>query len=211
MASEAQTDRRSEILAAAMKVFEANGYNATTVDAIAEAAGVAKGSIYNYFPSKHELFRQLFTDAMAAAEGQAVVILAEQIPAAEKIMRLLDYWFSRLSYHQRLGRLVLEFWVAAARQQQGELAGTFADSYATWRRRLAGVLQQGVKEGAFRADLQTELGAAMIMAILDGIEVQLIFDMHRSVDEEYLAALKRAVLRALGASPEATAEHREVK
>jgi AcrR family transcriptional regulator len=197
MAHEATTDRRSEILAAALKVFEASGYAATTVEAIAEAAGIAKGSIYNYFSSKHDLFQQIFTDAMAAAEAEATPILAEAIPAAEKITKVLDYWFSRLGYYRQIGRLVLEFWVAAAREQQGELARTLANSYAQWRQRLADVLTEGIQEGAFRQDVQSKVGASMIMAVLDGIEVQLILGVYQSVDQEFLTALKRAILTAL--------------
>jgi AcrR family transcriptional regulator len=197
MAQEGTADRRGEILAAALKVFEASGYAATTVDAIAEAAGVSKGSIYNYFSSKHGLFQQIFTDAMAAAEAEAAPILAQAIPAADKISSVLDYWFRRLGYYRQIGRLVLEFWVAAAREQQGELAKTLANSYAQWRQRLAGVLTEGIQEGAFRQDVQSQVGASMIMAVLDGIEVQLILGVYQSVDEEFLAALKRAILTAL--------------
>jgi AcrR family transcriptional regulator len=197
MAPEGVTDRRGEILAAALTVFEANGYVATTVEAIAEAAGVAKGSIYNYFSSKHDLFQQIFTDAMAAAEAEAAPILAQSIPAAEKITKVLDYWFSRLGYYRQIGRLVLEFWVAAAREQQGELAKTLANSYAQWRQRMAAVLREGIEEGAFRPDVQSLVGASLIMAVLDGIEVQLILGVYQSVDEEFLAALKRAILTAL--------------
>ena len=206
MAQEEATDRRGEILAAAMKVFEASGYAATTVDAIAEAAGVAKGSVYNYFSSKRELFQQIFTEAMSVAEEQSLAILSEPIAATDKITRLLDYWFSRLGYHRRIGRLVLEFWVTAAREQQGELAKTFAKNYDQWRQRLAGVLRQGIEEGAFRQELQTQVGASLIMAVLDGIGVQLMLDVYQSVDEEFLAALKRAVLTALSAAREG---HRE--
>ncbi len=57
-------NRRAEILASAQKVFDAHGYAATTVEAVAEGAGIAKGSIYNYFESKQELFRAVFTEAL---------------------------------------------------------------------------------------------------------------------------------------------------
>ncbi len=208
MAREEIASRRGEILAAAMRVFEASGYSATTVDAIAEAAGVAKGSIYNYFPSKQELFQQIFTDAMAVTEEEALGILAEPISAPAKITRLLDYWFSRLSYYRRIGRLVLEFWVAAAREQQGQLAVTFAENYSQWRQRLAGILRQGIEEGAFRQGLQTEVAASLIMAVLDGIEVQLILDIHQSVDEQFIDALERAILMGLSAGRDGETDRR---
>jgi hypothetical protein len=44
------------------------------------------------------------------------------------------------------------------------------------------------------------------MAVLDGIGVQLIFDVYQSVDEEFLAALKRAILTALSGGREGDGE-----
>lgn len=49
-------ERREEILGAAARLFSAGGYHATTVDDVAEAAGVAKGTVYWYFRSKKALF-----------------------------------------------------------------------------------------------------------------------------------------------------------
>ena len=48
--------RSAEILDAARKTFAARGFNATTMDAIAEQAHIAKGTLYLYFPSKREIY-----------------------------------------------------------------------------------------------------------------------------------------------------------
>lgn len=48
--------RREQILDAAMEVFSRKGFAMATTAEIARAAGVAEGTIYNYFPSKRELF-----------------------------------------------------------------------------------------------------------------------------------------------------------
>ena len=53
---EARTRRREEILGCAARVFAAGGYQTTDMQAIADAAGVAKGTLYLYFPGKEELF-----------------------------------------------------------------------------------------------------------------------------------------------------------
>ena len=59
--------RRTDILAAAKKVFARNGYHATTVADIAKAARLSYGSIYWYFDSKDALFH-----ALMESEGQAL-------------------------------------------------------------------------------------------------------------------------------------------
>ncbi len=61
--------RTSEILEAARKVFAEKGFSEATVDEIAEAAGLAKGTLYLYFPSKKEIY--------LAALKNGVVELAE--------------------------------------------------------------------------------------------------------------------------------------
>ena len=55
--SEATT---SEVIAAARKLFAEAGYAATSLDAIAAAAGMTKGAIYHHFPSKQEVFRAVY-------------------------------------------------------------------------------------------------------------------------------------------------------
>ena len=52
-------DKRTEILEAAELIFTSRGYAAARMDDIAEAAGVAKGTLYLYFSSKQELFVSL--------------------------------------------------------------------------------------------------------------------------------------------------------
>ena len=47
----------SELLAAARELFASDGYNATSIDAVAEAAGVTKGALYHHFSGKRELFK----------------------------------------------------------------------------------------------------------------------------------------------------------
>src|SRR5574337_1289444 len=51
--------RRAQIVAAAARVFARKGFDRATISEIAEAAGLAEGSIYNYFRSKEELLAHI--------------------------------------------------------------------------------------------------------------------------------------------------------
>ena len=67
--SPAPARRRGDLLDAAARLFAADGVDATSVAAIAEAAGVAKGSFYRYFASREELvaaLKQRFVDELLA-------------------------------------------------------------------------------------------------------------------------------------------------
>ncbi len=195
--------RRREILAAALIVFDANGYAATTMDAVAAEAGISKGSIYNYFKSKQDLFFQLFSQVVSGAEAAAAEVLGQSKGARQKLEEFLDDCIGRVEQHRRLGRLVLEFWMTAAREQaDGQLASWFKDMYSRWRNLIATTVTEGIASGEFSADADPDTTAALILSMLDGIKIQMILGYRTDIDDEkFYAAMKRTVLSALVAQP----------
>ncbi|MGQ9684428.1 MAG: TetR/AcrR family transcriptional regulator [Anaerolineae bacterium] len=87
-----EAQRRQEILQAAMHVFAARGYHAATTREIAEAADVAEGTVFNYFPSKHDLLLAVFEAgarrmlAMVGRLDPAVPLQEELTARLEKIL-----------------------------------------------------------------------------------------------------------------------------
>lgn len=61
--------KRAAVLAAAQRLFLSNGFAGTSMDAVAEAAGVSKLTAYKYFGSKHELFAQSVAAKCESALG----------------------------------------------------------------------------------------------------------------------------------------------
>jgi AcrR family transcriptional regulator len=80
--------RTREILAAARKLMERNGLDAVTMEEIAGAAGVAKGTIYLYFPSKDELIRALITQVGENLLRDLEAIVEAPSSPLEKIRRV---------------------------------------------------------------------------------------------------------------------------
>jgi AcrR family transcriptional regulator len=79
--------KRQEILARAARVFARRGYPGTDMQAIADAAGVAKGTVYLYFDSKEELFLAAVDQGMTAMRVEvdaAVVNLTDPLDVIEK-------------------------------------------------------------------------------------------------------------------------------
>src|SRR5690242_3855718 len=62
-------ETKRKIFEAATKLFAAKGFDATTVDDIAAAADVSKGTFFNYFPKKEAIIRFLFDEWTEIAEG----------------------------------------------------------------------------------------------------------------------------------------------
>lgn len=59
-----KTERRRLIFHRAMQLFEAKGFQGTTYTDIAEAAGVSRGTVFNYFPYKESILLELFAQAL---------------------------------------------------------------------------------------------------------------------------------------------------
>lgn len=192
-------DRRQSILAAAEKVFDSCGYAAATIDAVAEEAGIAKGSVYNYFQSKQDLFTQVLTASIAVDEADTEELLGKgDLLARDKMVQFLENWFVRLGHYKRIGSLVLECWAVAAREdEQGVLSQVLREMYSRWRDRMSAIVRQGIESGEFDPEINPETAAAMIVSAANGLTVQAILNVGVDIDKEVLATFQRAVLAGL--------------
>ncbi len=192
--------RREDILRSAGSVFSAKGYAAATVDEIAHEAGIAKGSVYNYFPSKQDILTQLLRHTAVKDEAFMDGLVAADLPAREKIGQLLHMFFDQFVAFQQIGRLVLEFWVTAAGEAgRGTFATTLREMYRRYHQRLVSILLQGQREGDFVLEHGPDIGAALITAVIDGMQIQAMMELRTDWSEEYRSALEQAIWDALTA------------
>src|SRR5437870_5406330 len=77
--------RTVEILEAARRVFARQGFYDTTMEDIAEEAGVSKGTIYIYYPSKNDIYRAAIVDGLLALHAKLKTELATPGAIEEKI------------------------------------------------------------------------------------------------------------------------------
>lgn len=85
---DAAPDRREEVLAAAAECFMRRGYEATSMDDVAEALGATKGRVYHHFRSKPDLFFAVFRRAIAILMREAAVHETGPGLAAERLRRM---------------------------------------------------------------------------------------------------------------------------
>jgi AcrR family transcriptional regulator len=87
--------RSAEIMAAARDVFARNGFSDTTMDDIAEAAGLAKGTLYLYFKSKRDLYMAALKQGISELNAQTIEAVEAARGAQEKIRALVS---TRIAY-----------------------------------------------------------------------------------------------------------------
>ena len=102
---------RTRIVEAALRLFQENGYDRTTMRAIAAEAGVSVGNAYYYFNSKEELV-QGFYDRIAELHGQrSAGVLATERDFATRLRRVMLSWLEVAAPYHEFGR---QFFVNAA-------------------------------------------------------------------------------------------------
>jgi AcrR family transcriptional regulator len=88
----APQERQDHILKAALDVFSEHGFAATRLEDVAQRAGVAKGTLYLYFPDKETLFKRMLQSAVAPALARLAALAAdENVPPAAAIGRLFAF------------------------------------------------------------------------------------------------------------------------
>jgi AcrR family transcriptional regulator len=146
--SERKEAHRARLLEAAAAEFAVAGVDGANVNRISLNAGLAKGTIYNYFPSKHDLFLAVVEEASSqvAAGGRA---LDEDAPTAERLRAILESDVEWVREYEDFARvLVREALAGDARHQSAIVVAA-----APFVERVAEIVQAGVERGEVRADL----------------------------------------------------------
>lgn len=103
-------NRRAAILQAARTVFAQRGFANTMIDDVAEAAGVAKGTVYLYFASKEQIFMEALLERARDLEAVATSAFAAAQGWREKVRVYMEVRLRYLTQHQDFFRIYgLEF------------------------------------------------------------------------------------------------------
>jgi len=186
------------ILGAAAQVFAEQGYQAATMDAIAERAGIGKGTVYEYFRNKQELFFAVFEAYIASMEERArESIEGQPASAAGQIRQAIHNVLVMGAEERDLFPLVFEFWSASASpDRQARVANLFRDTYAKFRVLVAGQIRKGQQEGEFDRTADASRIAAVLVGALDGLFLQAWFDPALdpvSMGDEFVAVVLRGL------------------
>ncbi len=143
--------RRAEILDAALQLFSSEGFHDTTMEEVANAAGVAKGTIYLYFRDRDELVERAFEGAIAALMEQIDGVLRQDLPFDALIRAIMAAKISFFTANREFFRLYLSLRLAegpATRQRRRKQ--NCHPQYRVRAQRLAEVLKSAMERGEIR-------------------------------------------------------------
>jgi AcrR family transcriptional regulator len=157
--------RPQELLAAALELFVEKGFAATRTDEVAQRAGVSKGTLYLYYPSKEELFKAVVRANLSnlIAEGQEMVRQFEGT-SAELLHALIQTWWQRFGSTPAAG---IHKVILAEVRNFPELAQFYTDEVILPADQLFGsCVERGVARGEFRPMPVHEVAMALIAPLI---------------------------------------------
>jgi len=189
--------KRAQITQAAAEVFARKGFQGASVDDIATAAGVSKGTVYGYFENKEELFYATFEVFQGELVLQCEAVMAAQTTAFDKLAGCLKICVTSLQQNIQMFPLTLELWAAASSGSARErFAVAMENLYREFRGMTSGLIEAGKASGEFRADVNGEAVAAWLVGGVDGMMLQYWFDQRLDVQawtDNFLTLVRRGM------------------
>ncbi|RDE24360.1 TetR/AcrR family transcriptional regulator [Motiliproteus coralliicola] len=189
-----QAAQRQRLLDAATALVAEGGFNAMTIAATAERAGVATGTVYKHFTNKGELCAELFRCATEVEVEQVRSLVTQDGSAAERLRAVISNFAARALRGQRLAYALIAEPVGALVEAERL---HYRRSYATLFQSL---IQEGIDRGEFAAQDAGISASALVGIIAETLVGPLNWHDSRSTPQaEHLVPQLQAVcLRALG-------------
>lgn len=174
---------RDTIFEAAGSVLERHGVNGITMDRVATTAGLATGSLYNYFRDKDELLAFIYGRLVEPFLETIERIAEAELAATQKLEKILGTTLERSAAHKGIIRLLAE---------AGQDSQIRRRSRPCLLRILTSVFEQGIAEGCFRPHNASQSGHMVLGCLAELFELQ-ASETPETEAREYVDALIAAI------------------
>ncbi len=178
-------DSRQDLMHVAIDCFARYGYQATSIDRIAKAAGVTKGALYYHFKDKEDLLFAAVKNRIGQFERRVVGDLTPIADTRTALRRLARVCFDHAtkSNHRRM---IVTLMVEAI-DTNPRLAAEFRQMMQRFREFLGRIVRAGQQRGEFRADVDANVAAEVCAGAIMGAEIQYYqdpkgFDLAATID-----------------------------
>ena len=168
-----RAERRAAIVRATIRCLARDGYGRLTMKRVAADAGMTPGILHYYFRDKRAILGRAAATVMADLDRRVALETRGVRDARGQLRALLRACLKVATESRDFWTVFIELWGEALHDR--ELARLNRRTYARARRLLADTVTRGVAAGAFRRAAPDE-AAAVILALIDGLSLQLTFD-----------------------------------
>jgi len=162
---QSKDQRREQILDAAAQLFASKGFEKTSVDEIARTAGLSKGAIYWYFPSKESVLIALAENYQSRSQSTVVESASEDMYGPEAVYKAHRHIYAEKANNPIPDLLFQQF--VSMGSKYPEIADALARGHQDWVELISGLLDNAVAAGYFK-QFDTRLVSEAISAMYGG-------------------------------------------
>jgi TetR/AcrR family fatty acid metabolism transcriptional regulator len=191
-----KTIRRESIIQAAIEVFSKKGFQAAGISEIAQRAGVADGTIYQYFKNKEDLFFSIPIEKTNEFRSKVELHLKGISGALNKIRKFVWYFLYFFKTNPEYGRLLML-------EMRVNKSFVKTETYDFLKQSVSSVLEiieEGQKEGVIRKDVDIYLLRHLILGILEHMVTRWLLKETKYDLLEHHQEVSRLLIEGLRAS-----------
>lgn len=161
-----KNSKRDMILETAYNLFLNKGYWETKIIDIADTAGIGKGTVYEYFESKDEIFFELFKTKVAAGYENLSELLDKKISCEKKVEEYLDIELTNTSKYAINKSFLIDLMMKSDAFRNPALIESIHELVKKKFYILHGIIKEGINTGEFRKT-DSELAAISLMGAIN--------------------------------------------
>ena len=169
-------EKKANILEASIKIFAKKGVTKTKMSDIAKAADIGKGTIYEYFRSKDDIFLaslHFFLENVDRIISQRLYRISDPM---EKLLAYSSAWADIcVGTNLEYAAIVLDFWEESIRNNQEAIAVNLVKIYDENRKIVKSLLEDCINKDK-APSLDTKIAASILIGSLEGLFIQWILD-----------------------------------
>jgi AcrR family transcriptional regulator len=158
-----KSDKRAQILDAALGVFGRKGVFATRIADIASEAGIAYGLVYHYFKNKEEVLNTIFEEQWAGVTEGLELAEKEGVDSAERLRRVAELFLSAYERRPQVVELLLLEFTRMSKFLEPSQIEAISRAFEVVTR----IIQRGQADGELRSDLPPGL---LMLVFLGGLQ-----------------------------------------
>ena len=159
--------RRAEIVQAAAEVFREKGYQAATLNDIAERLGTDRASLYYYVADKEELFHETIQGVLDSNLERAEEVYASELDPVSKLRSLVGTVLASYEANYPHMFVYIQEDMAQVAASQASWAGEMVRKTRRLERIFQSVIDDAVDDGQFRDDVSSRLAAYALYGMLN--------------------------------------------
>ena len=188
-------EKAERIGSAAITTFRKLGYHGTRMVDIAEAAGIGKGTLYEYFRNKEEILRFEFERYFAAFESGAAAAITEADSPGGRLLSLVEFAIDHVNEWEDHCGVYVDYFGSARLEETAPFS--LSNIYAEVEDTIRLLIEEGQACGEIVRDLDPGATAELLVSVFEGVVLYGVFSERRRTPESLRGAALKLITRGV--------------